>query len=269
MPDDEIRHTRHTMASKFLDTLLNRQIDPEELMRNVEEDPNLAHELKVGKEPGVEVTLYRLEFEDSVAPQAGAVVSVPVNAFSALQIAVGEQDAISQRNWSYELLSQKYLYDLSEIGRADVLSLGRYLHNDFNFWLPGERTEGNQDMATSRDHGLVIYNGKTIFYYDRGTLITPEMADIEKNRPQPREVGYRHGSLRGSYKNNDPSQKIQDRAIIWDEKDSINMGQEFKTQLTERAPSGILFRFEIRYKMFTPQGNNASVPISVGSGDAK
>ena len=67
------------------------------------------------------------------------------------------------------VVAEKELYDLSELGRAMCLAVGRYAHNHFRPFLNEE--EVDMDPFVSREHGLIFLNEKReVCYHDIGTF---------------------------------------------------------------------------------------------------
>ncbi len=67
------------------------------------------------------------------------------------------------------IIVQKYLYDLSDIGRAMCLAMGRYSHNHFRPFVADDQND--MDPFVSREHGLVFLNDKQeVCYHDIGTF---------------------------------------------------------------------------------------------------
>lgn len=118
------------------------------------------------------------------------------------------------------VLVRKYLYDLSDIGRAMCLAIGRYPHNHLRPFMAN--SDETLDPFVSREHGLIFLNENCeVCYHDIGT--------------------FKKGSTNGT-KQNDTS-LVKDEIIHWQPQDYFGLGQTLNLiRCNERI-------FESKYKL--------------------
>jgi len=134
------------------------------------------------------------------------------------------QDASSEA--IYRDVESVDLYDLGDIGRVDVIRVGRHPSQDLQVL----------DNVASREHGLVLFDS-IVYFYDYGTNIGPDHPD-HPVRVEDRPPG-RHGSRNGSYLNRHTL--IRNGMIPWNESDTIHFG----TQHGPRRDYGFKLRLDL------------------------
>ncbi len=104
--------------------------------------------------------------------------------------------------YSEVMLKEHELFDLSSIGRAMCLAVGRYPHNHLRPFMLN--SEENLDPFISREHGLIFLNENLqVCYHDIGT--------------------FKKGSTNGT-KQNDLS-LVKNNIIYWSPKDYFGLGR--------------------------------------------
>ena len=100
------------------------------------------------------------------------------------------------------IVCEKFLYDLSDIGRAMCLAVGRYAHNHFRPFINNEHVD--MDPFVSREHGLIFLNEKRqVCYHDIGT--------------------FKKGSTNGT-KRNDVA-IVKNEILHWDDHEYFGIGE--------------------------------------------
>ncbi|NUM35100.1 MAG: FHA domain-containing protein [Candidatus Brocadiae bacterium] len=121
------------------------------------------------------------------------------------------------------IVIEKFLYDLSDIGRAMCLAVGRFNHNHLRPFLSED--QGDMDPFVSREHGLIFVNEKRqICYHDIGT--------------------FKKGSTNGT-KLNDLS-LVKNEIITWNAHEYFGLGESLNIVKTkERVMES---KFKLRFQ---------------------
>lgn len=127
------------------------------------------------------------------------------------------------------IVMYKYLYDLSDIGKAQCLALGRYAHNHFRPFVSDEQSE--MDPFVSREHGLIFLNDQQeICYHDIGS--------------------FKKGSTNGT-KLNDIA-VVKNEIILWEPQEYFGLGETLNViKANERA---IESKFKLRFQRLNSKG---------------
>jgi len=127
------------------------------------------------------------------------------------------------------IVVQKYLYNLSDIGRAMCLAIGRYAHNHFRPFVNDEQVD--MDPFVSREHGLIFINDKQeVCYHDIGT--------------------FKKGSTNGT-KRNDIS-VVKNEILHWEPYEYFGLGETLNVvKAQERVMES---KFKLRFQRLNPKG---------------
>ncbi|MEK7482847.1 MAG: FHA domain-containing protein [Planctomycetota bacterium] len=130
----------------------------------------------------------------------------------------------SSMEYAELIIAEEFLHDLSLLGKAMCLAIGRYEHNHFR---PNVATKSlEMDMYVSREHGLVFLNEKgEVCYHDIGTL--------------------KQGSTNGTKINDECS--IKNEIMRWDMADYFGYGNLIT--ILNGNKEGVESKFKLRYEL--------------------
>lgn len=175
------RRNRTSIGIDVLESIQTGRITKKEILRKLQEGEALDKKVRANLEPRLEVNLHELR---------GRALRV------------------------YEVQQSQKLYDLSDLGRFDVIRVGRHPEQDLQVL----------DSCASREHGLVVYAGALILYSDYGTL----------------RDGQREGSLNGTWI--DGTEMLRDHTVAWHSRRELMIGT------VERHHGHRMYKFKLSYR---------------------
>lgn len=182
-----------------------REGDKEGLIQRVLQKPRDLEGIKERQNPKIRLQLYPYrEIPSGIMNPLQRLVSLQTHSQTAFT-GIGEQpreyppwEQSQVPDASYDEHREAELYDLSQQGCFDAVTLGR--REGSNLVLP--------DARASRDHMLVFFDGTQVYALDWGT-----------SNWMSRTVGSGNGSFLNANSNN----SIINDLIVWDQRDAIGL----------------------------------------------